>query len=43
MYQMCMSLHVEEDLLYSAVSINDSFVNIYKFNINAIINNLYIV
>ena len=39
-YQMCMSLHIEEDLLYTAVSINDSFVNIYKFNINDIINNL---
>jgi hypothetical protein len=42
-YQMCMSLHIENDLLYAAVSINDNFVNIYKFNIDDIIQNLQTV
>jgi hypothetical protein len=39
-YQMCMKLHIENDILYSAVSIDDAFINIYKFNINDIINNI---
>ena len=37
-YQMNMSLNIENDLLYAAVSINDSFINIYKYNIDDILS-----
>jgi hypothetical protein len=39
-YQMCMTLYVEDKLLYTSVSINDEFVNIYKFNLHDILSNL---
>jgi hypothetical protein len=42
-YQMCMTLYIENDILYSAVSIQDSFVNIYKFNIDEILHNIEII
>lgn len=39
-YQMNMSLNIENDLLYASVSINDSFVNIYKYNINDVLSKI---
>lgn len=42
-YQMCMSLHLENDILYSVVSVDDKFVNIHKFNIDEILNNIEII
>jgi len=42
-YQMNMSLHIENDLLYAAVSINDTFVNIYKFNIDDVLSKIKFV
>jgi len=42
-YQMCMSLHLENEILYSAVTINESIVNIYELNINEVLNSIEIV
>jgi hypothetical protein len=42
-YQMNMSLHIENELLYAAVSINDTFVNIYKFNIDDVLSKIKLI
>jgi hypothetical protein len=42
-YQMNMSLHIECDLLYAAVSISDAFVNIYKFNIDDVLSKIKLI